>query len=70
MINITNDLNLTNIIGDTALHFACKFRNNVAILPLLEVGTDINITNNDNETAYGLADEEGKTIIDDFLNSK
>lgn len=66
LINVTNDINLSTKYGDTALHFACENCNYEAIKLLLKHGADFNITNTDNKTAYELADDEGKRIIDDF----
>lgn len=67
LINITNDLNRTNIIGDTALHTACAYKNYNAISLLLKAKADLNITQNNNNVAYEIADTKGKDLINEYL---
>lgn len=67
---MSNDINLTDYNGNTALTKACDANNYKAIKLLLEKGADINITNNYNETPYKVADAKGKKIINEYFNSK
>ena len=68
--NITHDINLQNIYGLTAIHYCCYFKHYEAIKLLLSFGADPFIQDNEGRTPYGLANEEGKRIIDEFLASR
>ena len=66
LIDITNDLNVRDNSGDTALHSASMENNYSAIRLLLAAGADIYPTNNQDKTAYELADSKAKEIFNEF----
>lgn len=66
LINLT-DVNISNNYGNTALHEVSFFDDYVILKLLIEAGADINITNNDDRTAYDIVDDEGKRIIDEYF---
>lgn len=68
LIYSSDDIDIQNIYGNTALHEACREKNYEAVKLLLGVGADRHITNNYDKTAYECSDNECKTIFDNFFN--
>ncbi|EFA85216.1 ankyrin repeat-containing protein [Heterostelium album PN500] len=62
-----NDINSTNVEGDTAAHIACMYGFDEVVHLLLSLGADFTMENNEQKKPYQLAGNSIKYIIDEIV---